>query len=137
MSVLCIIWIGILYMIFGMAIGLPLLPPAAFYECMLCGAISCVAISAIQIFLSLIIRSFAIPIGLAFAGGVSGIGLIRKGWIYASPYPMLQTGLKSTTLEWETNLGGFFMIAAAYIVLFYLLSVLYLKRSDVKTRGYF
>ena len=46
---------------------------------------------------------------------------------------MLQTGLKSTTLEWQTNLGGFIMAAVAYIALFYLLSVLYLKRSDVKT----
>ena len=133
MSVLCVFWIGILYVGCGALIGLPSVPPAVFYECMLCGAISCVAISAAQIFLSLIIRSFAIPVGIALGGSAAGIAFVVKGWIYALPYAMLQTGLKSTTLEWETNLGGFIMAAATYIALFYLLSVLYLKRSDVKT----
>ena len=133
MSVLCVFWIGILYVGCGALIGLPSVPPSVFYECMLCGAISCVAISAAQIFLSLIIRSFAVPVGIALGGSAVGIALVVKGWIYALPYAMLQTGLKSTTLEWETNLGGFIMAASAYIVLFYLLSVLYLQRSDVKT----
>ena len=134
MSVLCIFWIGILYVGCGALIGLPSVPPVVFYECMLCGAISCAAISAVQIFLSLLIRSFAIPVGIALGGSAAGITLVVKGRIYALPYAMLQTGLKSTTLEWKTNLGGFIMAAAAYIVLFYLLSVLYLKRSDVKTQ---
>ena len=133
MSVLCVIWIGILYVGSGIGIGLQSVPPAVFCECMLCGAISCVAISAVQIFLSLVIRSFAIPIGIALGGSAVGLALVVKGWIYALLYAMLQTGLKSTTMEWETNLGGFVMAAAAYIALFYLLSVSYLKWSDVKT----
>ncbi|MBQ9661953.1 MAG: ABC transporter permease [Oscillospiraceae bacterium] len=133
MSILCVLWIGILFVGCGVGIGLPSVLPTVFYECMLCGSISCVAISAVQIFLSLIIRSFAIPVGSAVVGSAVGIAFVVKGWIYALPYAMLQTGLKSTTLEWETNLGGFIMAAAAYIALFYLLSVLYLKRSDVKT----
>ena len=133
MSVLCILWISIIYVGCGLALGLPSAPPAVFYECMLCGAISCVAISALQIFLSLIICSFAIPIGIALGGSAVGLALVVKGWVYALPYTMLQTGLKSTTMEWETNLGGFLLAAVIYIALFYLLSVLYLKRSDVKT----
>lgn len=133
MSVLCIIWIGILYVGSGIGIGLQSVPPAVFCECMLCGAISCVAISAVQIFLSLVIRSFAIPIGIALGGSAVGLALVVKGWVYALPYAMLQTGLKSTTMEWETNLGDFVVAAAAYIALFYLLSVSYLKWSDVKT----
>ena len=132
MSVLCIIWIGILYVGSGIGIGLQSVPPAVFCECMLCGAISCVAISAVQIFLSLVIRSFAIPVGIALGGSVVGLALVVKGWIYALPYAMLQTGLKSTTMEWETNPGGFAVAAGVYIVLFYLLSVLYLKKSDAK-----
>lgn len=131
MSVLCVLWIGILYVGCGVGIGLPSAPPAVFYECMLCGAISCAAISSVQIFLSLIIRSFAIPVGIALGGSAAGIALVVKGWVYALPYAMLQTGLKSTTLEWETSLGGFIMAATAHIALFYLLSVFYLKRSDV------
>lgn len=133
MSVLCILWIGALYIGCGRAIGLPSAPPAVFYECMLCGAISCAAVSAVQVFLSLVIRSFAVPVGIALAGSAVGIKLLVNGWVYASPYAMLQTGLKSTALERETSPGGFVMAAVAYIVLFYLFSVLYLKRSDVKT----
>lgn len=133
MSVLCILWIGILYIICGIGIRLPSAPPAVFYECMLCGAISCVAISAVQIFLSLVIHSFAIPIGIALGGSVIGSALVVKGWVYALPYAMLQTGLKSTTMEWDTNLGGFLIATLTYILLFYLLSVLYLKKSDAKT----
>ena len=133
MSVLCILWIGILYIICGIGIRLPSAPPAVFYECMLCGAISCVAISAVQIFLSLVIHSFAIPIGIALGGSAIGLALVVKGWVYALPYAMLQTGLKSTTMEWDTSLGGFLIATLTYILLFYLLSVLYLKKSDAKT----
>ena len=90
------------------------------------------AISAVQIFLSLVIHSFAIPIGIALGGSVIGSALVVKGWVYALPYAMLQTGLKSTTMEWDTNLGGFLIATLTYILLFYLLSVLYLKKSDAK-----
>ncbi len=133
MSALCVIWIGILYVGSGIGIGLQSAPPVVFYECMLCGAISCVAISAVQIFLSLVIRSFAIPVGIALGGSAVGLALVVKGRVYVLPYAMLQTGLKSTTMERETNLGGFLLAATAYISLFYCLCVLYLRRSDVKT----
>ena len=135
MSILCISWIGILYVICGLGVGLRSAPPAAFYMCLMCGAVACAAISAAQLFLSLMIRSFAVPIGMALMGGATGIRLVVKGWTFASPCAMLQTGLKSTNLERETNIGGFIAAAILYIILFYALSVLYLKRSDARTYG--
>lgn len=100
-SVLCIFWIGILYVGCGILIGLPSVPPAVFYECMLCASVSCIAISAAQIFLSLIIRSFAIPVGIALGGSAAGIALVVKGWIYALPYAMSARRVNLITVHFK------------------------------------
>ena len=133
MSVVCMLWIAVLYIICGKALGIPGLPTASFPLFILCGILSCIAISAVQVFLSTVIRPFAVPIGIALGLSVIGIACVVKGWIYALPTAMLQAGIGSTTLDRGLNLGGFIAAASIYVILFYCFSVLYLKRSDVKT----
>lgn len=133
LSAFCVLWVGALYVGCGLGVGLAGLPPVSFLEVMLRGTVSCVAISAAQVFRSLVIRSFALPVGLALGGSAVGIACVVKGWVYALPYAMLQTGLGSTALEWETSTLGFIAAAAAFVALFYLLSVAFLRLSDAKT----
>lgn len=130
-SVLCMLWVGSLYIICGKIVGLPDAVPFVFYECIFCGMLGCIAIAAVQLFISLIIRSFAIPIGIAIVCSIAGLLCVVKGWIYVLPNAMLQAGLKSTNMEWSMNLSSFAAAALCYIILFYLLCVFYLQQSDV------
>ena len=132
-SILCILWIGVLYVISGTVLGIPGSIPVEFYECMLCGALGCVALSAVQIYLSLVIRSFALPVGIAFIGNIAGLAFISKGFGFFLPYAMIQMGLKSTNLTYELDAGKFAIACGLYLVLFYGMSVIHIKRSDVKT----
>lgn len=133
MSILCILWIGILYIISGKAIGLTGTIPAEFFECMLCGSFACISLSAVQSYLSLTIRSFTIPIGIALAGGFLGMMFLSKGWGFFLPYAMVQMGLKSTSLTNELNVPAFIIACAIYVAIFYFLSVWHIRRTDVKT----
>ena len=127
MSVLCILWIGVLYVLSGTVLGLPGKIPVDFYECMLCGALGCIALSAVQTYLSLVIRSFALPVGIAFIGNMIGLGAISKDLGFFCPYSMLQMGLKSTNLTNELDLGKFIAFCILYICLFYSLSVIHMS----------
>lgn len=134
LSALCMLWVGVLFVLSGKAAGLSGGIPSALYERLFSGILGCIAIASVQIFLSLVIHSFAVPVGLALAGSLAGLACLIQGWNYALPYALLQFGLGSTDLQRDMNLPMFTAVCAGFTIVFFLMSVLYLQRSDVRTQ---
>jgi ABC-2 type transport system permease protein len=70
MVVLTQLWIGLLFLVSGKLCGLSSPVPPELAGWLLFGAAGGIVICAIQLCISLIIRSFAVPVGIALIGGV-------------------------------------------------------------------
>ncbi|SYX86185.1 ABC transporter permease [Paenibacillus alvei] len=97
------------------------------------GWISSLAIAAIQLVLSLRIRSFAAPIGICLCAVFLGLGLYVAKFGMLLPYSMLTLGMGVLSQE---SLNGteqiqFYVISGIYIVLFTSLAIRSLQRNDV------
>ena len=134
MTLLAHAWGIILFAIGGLFCGIPLrtFPPEAAMW-LLCGVCGGAAVSAFQLLMSLVIRSFAVPVGIAMAGGVLGLGIAAKGFGYFFPYSLLSMGMSANGSDEEFVLPLFFACCAVFILLFSGLAVFYLKKHDVKT----
>lgn len=132
---LSLMWIMILYLICGRFAGFTASIPDKLIEWMLCGLVGGISICCLQLFLSLVIRSFAVPIGMALAGSIAGLALSSKGFWYLLPYSLLSAGMRANNPFYELDYILFFVSCIGFSVVFYLLSVLYLKYTDVKTQG--
>lgn len=134
MTLLAQAWGIALFLIAGLFCGIPLRsfpPDAALW--LVCGVLGGVAVSAFQLLLSAVIRSFAVPVGIAMAGGILGLGIAAKGYGYFFPYSLLSIGMSSNDARDPLNYPLFFACAAAYIALLSAACIRYLKNHDVKT----
>lgn len=95
MVVLTEAWIGVLFLVSGKLCGLNAAIPPEFPEWLLFGAAGGVVIGALQLCLSLVIRSFAIPVGIALIGGVAGLAALAKGYGVWFPYSLLSLGMRA------------------------------------------
>jgi ABC-2 type transport system permease protein len=82
-----------------------------------------------------VIRNFAVPIGFALVGGIVGLFATAKYRWYLLPYSLFSVGMRANNPRLELNYGVFFIGCGVFTCLFYLLGVVYLKRSDVVTQG--
>lgn len=128
-----IVWVGILYIMCGKYADLSSPLPAKLIEWLLLGYIGGAAICSMQIFLSIIIRNFALPIAAALAGGIAGLLLSAKGYWYLLPYSVFSLGMRANNPYYELNISVFLSVCVIFIVGFMLLSILYLKKADTKT----
>lgn len=134
-SLFTMLWLGILFIICGRYAGITEPIPVELADWLLFGFIGSVSVCAVQLFLSLIIRSFAIPIGLGLVGGVAGLVVAAKGFEYTLPYGLLSIGLRANNPNRPLHYELFLTSSVIFILLFYLLSVAYIKHNDVKTQG--
>ena len=134
-SLCTMLWLGFLFIACGLIAGITTPIPVALVDWIVCGFIGSVSVCAIQSFLSLWIRSFAVPIGLALFGGIAGLVVTAKGAMYAIPYALLSVGLRANNPNRELDYNLFLTSSVIYILFFYLLSVAYIKSQDVKTQG--
>ena len=123
--------IGVLFVISGKLAGLtdpipPELPGWLFF-----GALGGAAVCALQLYLSLVIRAFAIPVAIALVGGIAGLMLTSQGLGYAFPYSLLGLGMRANNPTMVLDLGPFLLGCGVYILLFFALSVRHLTRRDV------
>ncbi len=127
-------WGMMLFVAGGMACGIPLrVFPAEAGLWLLGGVCGGVAVSALHLLLSLVIRSFAVPVGIAMAGGIIGLGIAAKGYGYCFPYALLSMGMSANGQEDGMSYPLFFGCCVAFIGMFWALGVFYLKKHDVKT----
>lgn len=134
-SLLTMLWLGILFIVCGRCAGLTAPVPVELANWLFFGFVGSVSICAVQLFLSLIIRSFAIPIGLGLIGGVAGLVVTAKGFEYALPYGLLSIGLRANNPDRVLNYELFLISSVLFTLLFYFLSVGYIRHHDVKTQG--
>lgn len=128
-------WIGALFVISGKLIGLAKPVPSELPVWLLYGAAGGIVIGALQLCISLVIRSFAVPIGLALIGGVTGLAAMAKGYGALYPYSLLCLGMRANRpdgpMQCSTGqfiFGSFFYLAAGIVF-----AGVWLKKRDVVT----
>jgi ABC-2 type transport system permease protein len=128
------IWIGVLFAISGKISGItsPFPIKSILVWCLL-GTLGGMVMASIQMLLSLYIKSFALPVGIAFGGGLSGLVFLAKKLGHIWPYSLMAYGMNSNAPQKiiESGYGGFFVTCVAYIALFSFMGSWVLNRCDV------
>lgn len=126
-------WIGILFILSGKLIHLSSAIPSGLIYWLLSGFIASTVIAALQLIISFIIRSFAVPVGIAMIGGIAGLAVFAKGFGIWFPYSLLCLGMRANNPEGALpyHPEQFIINSIIYLILFSLFSVLWLKKCDV------
>lgn len=127
------LWIGILYVLSGKIIGMEADVPYRFiliWCC--CGTLGGMVMASAQLLLSLYIKSFALPVGIALAGGISGLLFLAKGFGHVWPYALLAYGMDANSPQQmpENGYAAFAVVCAGYIFVFSCISCFLLKHRD-------
>lgn len=131
MTVLSSVWIFTLFYVCGRLCGIQAPFPADASEWFVCGIAGGTAICCVQLYISLMIRSFALPVGIALAGGIGGLFMTSKGFGLYYPYSLYSMGMRANNPQREIDLVSFCVNSAAYIVVFAGLSVFYLHKHEM------
>ena len=129
-SLLSQAWIGTLFILSGKIVGLTGPIPPQLPGWLLCGAIGGISVCAVQLYLSLIIRTFAPPVAFGLAGGIVGLIVTAQGFGYAFPYSLLCIGMRANNPEMELNFAPFLLSAGIYTAVFTVLAIRHLRRHD-------
>ncbi|MBP3475141.1 MAG: ABC transporter permease [Lachnospiraceae bacterium] len=131
MIVLSNIWIFLLFYLCGRLSGIQSAFPVAALEWFVCGVIGGIVICCLQLLMSLVIRSFAVPIGIGLVGGIGGLLATSKGWGLNYPYSLYSMGMRANKPQMELDLMTFGIHAMGYIIVFIVLSVFYLHEHEM------
>lgn len=130
------LWLFLLFCLCGKLVGFHGGPPVTILLWTLRGTVAALAIGAFQLLLSMCIRSFAIPIGLALLGSVFGFLLANfsKNAAYVCPYALMLLGMNSNAYEdrMADQVVPFLISTLAFFLLFCGIGILILKKRDVK-----
>ncbi len=88
-------------------------------------------ICCVQLFWSLIIRSFAVPIGIALLGGILGLMTTNKGRGLDYPYSIYCIGMRANNPNMTVDMPALLINSLGYILLFAALAILYLRRHEI------
>lgn len=130
-SVLAQAIIGVLFVISGKLAGINDPLPPELFGWLLCGALGSVAVCAVQLFLSLLIRSFAIPVALGLLGGIAGLMVTAQGWGLYFPYSLLAVGMRANNPNLELDVGQLALSSGLFTLIFAVLTVYLLASRDV------
>lgn len=132
-TVLLQLWVGVLFIVAGKLVGLKGLPPLEILFWLLRGSIGGMVTAALQLVLSMIIRSFAVPIAIALLGSVAGFIFTNGGFGMFWPYALMQQGMNANkNTDVLSNPAGFAAALCVFLILFVGAGVGYLKKSDVR-----
>lgn len=114
---------------------LPGWPPLDTFLFMLRGLVGGQCVIALQLLLSMLIRSFAVPVFIGLAGGVVGMLAASNGAGLAFPYALMQVGMNSNKSEdmLAGSYGGFLLASALWLLLFLVIADLLLRKRDVRS----
>ncbi len=130
------IWVGLLFFTSAKLIGLEGTIPPQIIWWLIRGTFGALVIAAIQMAVSMMIQNFAVPVMVGFMGGISGFLFSSYGYGVYYPYSQLMMGMNSNKVEDVLEQGNtvFFGVVIFYVIVFFALGVLYLKKADVKTQ---
>jgi len=97
------------------------------------GWYACMSISALQLGLSLRIRSFATPIGISLCAVFIGLGMYIAKLGILFPFSLLNIGMRVMSQDKLTDMQIFlfWMINLAFIIIFASMSIRRLKNKDI------
>ncbi|MGI6012464.1 MAG: ABC transporter permease [Ruminococcus sp.] len=134
-AILTQLWVGILFIATGKAAGLDGLPPLIIFFWLIRGLLGGLAVTAFQCLLSMVIRSFALPIGLAAIGSIVGllVSNTRLGCFY--PYSLMILGMNANRSDdmLSSSILLFIISSLLYTLLFSIAGIQILKRTDVNS----
>ncbi len=133
MVLLTQIWTGILYVVSGKLCALTSPIPPELPEWLLYGAAGGIVICALQLCISLVIRSFAVPVGIALIGGVTGLAALARGFGVWFPYSLLCLGMRANSPggPMQCSTKQFVLSSLFYLFICILFASLWLKKRDV------
>lgn len=128
------LWVGILFLASGKCIGMEGPAPVEIILQLLRGTLAGAAVAAVQLFLSMAIPSFTLPVILAFVGSIGSVYVTAKDLGFLSPYALLMLGMNANGREnmLEGRLFPFLAATAGFTLLFGLLSIIWLKKKDIR-----
>lgn len=133
-TVLTQIWVGLLFIITGKLAGLEGLPDAVIFMWLFRGLLGGLAVTALQCVLSMVIRSFALPVGLAAIASIVGLLASNTSLGCFYPYSLMIFGMNANRSD--DMLGSsvvlFIISSLIYTFLFSVLGIQILKKTDVK-----
>lgn len=128
------LWMGVLYFICGRLVGFSGFFPSEILFWLLRGTLASAAIGSLQLLLSMVIRSFSVPIGIALVGSVLGMLLSNKGLGLFWPYSLMLLGMNSN--KSSDALAGnwlpFILSTLLFFLIFCGIAVWLLKNRDVR-----
>lgn len=134
MALLTQLWVFVLYVVCGkLFAGLPGWPPVQLIFWMMRGTLAAVQIVALQLLLSMVIRSFAVPVFIALFGSVTGM-LVGQKYGMFWPYALMMMGMNANKTEdmLAGGAAGFVFSCVLFTLLFTALAALVLKKRDVR-----
>lgn len=133
MLVLSEIWICALFVISGHIAGLANPPLLTITQWLAFGTLGGMVMVSIQILISMNIKSFALPIGISFAGGLSGLVFLAKDLGHIWPYSLMSYGMNANAPQklTESGYGQFALICVVYIAIFTAIGAFLASRRDV------
>ncbi|MDD4851312.1 MAG: ABC transporter permease [Gemmiger sp.] len=126
-------WVFLLFFAAGKLVGLPGLPPAEIVVWLLRGTVGSVPVIALQLLLSMRIRSFAVPVLVALGGSVGGLLMNSAGYGLYCPYslPLLGMNANANSDKLTGETFAFLASVAAFTLLFFALAQFFLTKRDV------
>ena len=132
-AVLGQVCIGVLYLLSGQLAGVSGGLPLQLAGWMFFGALGGMAVCAVQLFLSLVIRSFAPPVALGLVGGIAGLVMTSQGAGLYCPYSLLCLGMRANNPNLSLEVGPFVLACGVCIALFSFLTIRCMAGRDVTT----
>lgn len=136
-TVLTQLWISILYLISGKLAGLPGAFSLEIIFWLIRGTLAAAAIVSLQLLLSMLIRNFAIPIGIALFGSIAGVLMTNAGLGNFWPYSLMMLGMNSNqnenVLASMTDTVLYFISVIVFFLLFLGIAIWQLKTRDVRS----
>ena len=130
-SVLTQLVVGLLFIASGFLAGIREPLPPELLEWLGCGALGSIAICAVQLFLSLVIRSFAIPVAIGLLGGIAGLMATAQGWGLYFPYSLLAVGMRANNPNMTIDIGQLALATLIVTLVCAALTVGMLARRDM------
>ena len=124
------LWIFLLYYVCGKFARIPSSFPREALSWFLCGTLGSVVVCCVQLLLSLLIRSFAIPIGIALAGSIFGLFMTNRNYGMNYPYSLYCMGMRANNPYMEIHISTLLVNSIGYILLFAALSIFYLRKHE-------
>lgn len=127
-------WIFVLFIVSGKLVHLPGLPPMQTLAYIVRGLLGGVTIAALQLLISMVIRSFAAPIAIAVLGSITGLLAANSDYGIFYPYSLMVLGMNANKTEDMLSGSGvtFVLSSLLYLALFCGAAIILLKHQDVK-----